>query len=64
MWVKTWRVQVPNKFKEYMERAEALSAGWTVKNRAARPPVPSLDPTVVEPPGKRVNVEGPPHPLN
>ena len=31
VWVKTWRVQVPNKFKEYMERAEALSAGWTVR---------------------------------
>ena len=31
VWVKTWRVQVPNKFKEYMERAEAFPAGWTVR---------------------------------
>ena len=36
VWVKTWRVQVPNKFKEYMERAEALSAGWTVRKQSSK----------------------------
>ena len=31
VWVKTWRVQVPNKFKEYMHRPEAYPAGWTTR---------------------------------
>ena len=68
IWVKTWRVQVPNKFREYMQRPEAFPAGWTTRKyfppRAQRPAVPDIDPTVGQPPVKKANVEEPPHPLN
>ena len=68
VWVKTWRVQVPNKFTEYMLRPEAYPAGWTTRKyfppRAQRPPVPNIDPTVGQPPVKRANVGGPPHSLS
>ena len=62
VWVKTWRYQTSLK-STWREQKPYQQAGQ-LENRAARPPVPGLDPTVVEPPGKRVNVEGPPHPLN
>ena len=59
IWVKTWRVQVPNKFKEYMLRPEAYPAGWTTRKyfppRAQRPPVAALDPKG-EPPVKKPNL--------
>ena len=68
IWVKTWRVQVPNKFKEYMERPEAYPSGWTARKyfppKAPRPPVPDLVPTAAQPPVKRANVGGPPHLIN
>ena len=62
IWTRTWRVQVPNMFKEHMMRPEAYPAGWTSRRyfppRAQRPPVPDLDPTVTQPPEKRANVNG------
>ena len=61
IWTKTWRVQVPNKFREHMLRPEAFPAGWTSRRyfppRPQRPPVPELDPTAVPPPEKRPNLQ-------
>ena len=58
-WVKTWRVQVPNKFKDHIMRPESIPAGWTSRKyfppRAQRPPVPELYP--VQPPAKKANIE-------
>ena len=60
IWTRTWRVQVPNKFKDHILRPEAFPAGWTTRRyfppRAPRPPVPELDPTVAQPPGKKANL--------
>ena len=63
VWTKTWRVQVPNKFREYMLRPESYPAGWTSRRyfppRQQRPAVPDLYPTVgahAQPPGKRPNL--------
>ena len=60
IWTKTWRVQVPSRFKEYMQRPESFPAGWTTRRyfppRPPRPPVPELDPTAAQPPGKRANL--------
>ena len=68
IWSKTWRVQVPNVFKEYMEKAEAYPAGWTSRKyfppRPARPPTPELDPTAGQPPNKKSHREEPPYPRN
>ena len=61
VWMKTWRIQVPNKFKDYMMKPEAFPTGWTSRKyfppRAQRPPVADLDPTAAQPPGKRANLE-------
>ena len=60
IWTKTWRVQVPSRFKEYMQQPESFPAGWTTRRyfppRPPRPPVPELDPTASQPPGKRANL--------
>ena len=68
IWSKSWRVQVSNKLKEYMEKAEAYPAGWTCRKyfppRPARPPTPQLDPTAEQPPRKKSHREEPPYPLN
>ena len=60
MWSKTWRVQVPSRFKEHMLRPESFPAGWTTRRyfppRPPRPPVAALDPTASQPPGKRANL--------
>ena len=62
VWTKTWRIQVPNKFREHMLRPEAFPAGWTSRKyfppRAQRPPVPDLHPTGTQPPGKKANLNG------
>ena len=59
-WCKNWRVQLPNKFRQHMLRAEAYPAGWASRRffpaRAARTPVPPLDPTVGKPTEKRPNL--------
>ena len=63
VWTKTWRVQVPNKFREYMLRPEAYPAGWTTRKyfppRQQRPAVPELYPSAAEqaPPEKRANLQ-------
>ena len=61
IWSKTWRVQVPNKFREHMMRPEAYPAGWNCRKyfppRSKRPPVPELDPTLSEPPVKKANIQ-------
>ena len=61
VWMKTWRIQVPNKFKDYMMKPEAFPTGWTSRKyfppRAQRPPVADLDPTASQPPGKKANLE-------
>ena len=63
MWTKTWRVQVPNKFRQHMLRPEAYPAGWTTRKyfpaRDKRPAVPGLDPTEEQPPEKRVRETNP-----
>ena len=68
IWVRTWRVQVPSKFREYMENPDAYPAGWTCRRyfppRPDRPPVPNLNPLTGQPPCKKPNVEGTSHPLN
>ena len=61
IWTRTWRVQVPNKFREYMLRPEAYPAGWTTRKyfppRQQRPAVPELYPTAAaQPPEKRANL--------
>ena len=60
LWSKTWRVQVPSRFKEHMLRPESFPAGWTTRRyfppRPPRPPVAALDPTASQPPGKRANM--------
>ena len=54
IWTKTWRVQVPNMFRDHMMRPEAYPAGWNTRRyfppRPPRPPVPDLDPTASQPP--------------
>ena len=61
IWTKTWRVQVPNKFRDHMMRPESYPAGWNTRRyfppRPPRPPVPDLDPTASQPPGKRANLK-------
>ena len=53
IWSKTWSVQVPNRFKCCMEKLEAYPSAWSCRKyfppRAARPPIPDLDPTVKQP---------------
>ena len=60
IWSKTWRVQVPCKFRDYIQKPEAIPAGWTSRKyfppRDPRPPVPNLDPTNGMPPAKKSNV--------
>ena len=60
LWTKNWRVQVPNRFREYMLRPEAYPVGWSSRRyfpaRASRQPVPPLDPTLQEPAEKRPNL--------
>ena len=60
IWTKTWRVQVPNSFRDHMMRPEAFPAGWNTRKyfppRPPRPPVPDLDPTAAQPPGKKANL--------
>ena len=62
IWSKTWRVQVPNQFREHMMRPEAYPAGWNSRRyfppRSQRAPVPELDPTGSQPPVKRPNRQG------
>ena len=62
IWIKTWRVQVPNRFKEHMQRPEAYPTGWTSRKyfppRAQRPEVADLYPTGAQPPVKKPNLEG------
>ena len=59
IWTKTWRVQVPARFKEHMLRPEAYPAGWTCRRffppKAPKPPVPELYPQG-GPPEKRPNL--------
>ena len=61
IWMKTWRVQVPAKFKAHMLRAEAYPAGWTSRRyfppKAPRQAVPGLYPGGSEPPEKRPNLD-------
>ena len=61
IWTKTWRVQVPNMFRDHMMRPEAYPAGWNTRRyfppRPPRPPVPDLDPTASQPPVKRANLQ-------
>ena len=61
IWTKTWRIQVPNKFRIHMLRPEAYPAGWNTRKyfppRPQRPPVPGLDPIAAQPPGKRPNLQ-------
>ena len=65
VWTKTWRVQVPDKFREHMLRPEAYPTGWNT--RKYFPPrqqilaVPGLYPTGgaagdAQPPEKRANL--------
>ena len=58
IWTRTWRVQVPSKFKDHILRPEAFPAGWTTRRyippRAPRPPVPELDPTGTQPPERKL----------
>ena len=60
IWTKTFRVQVPNKFKDHMMRPEAYPNGWTTRKyfppRAPRPPVPELHPSAAQPPVKKANL--------
>ena len=60
IWTKTWRVQVPAKFKDHMLRSDAYPAGWTCRRyfppRAPREAVPELYPAGIEPTGKRPNL--------
>ena len=60
IWSRTWRVQVPNRFREYMERPEAYPSGWTSRKyfppKAQRPEVAELYPAVSQPPVKKPNV--------
>ena len=60
IWTRTWRVQVPARFKDYMLKPEAYPAGWTCRRyfppRAQRQPVPELYPTGGPPPEKRQNL--------
>ena len=62
IWTRTWRVQVPARFKEYMLLPEAYPAGWTCRRyfppRAERQAVPDLYPAGGPPPGKRQNLGG------
>ena len=68
IWTKTFRIQVPNKFKDHMMRPEAYPNGWTTRKyfpprapRAPRPPVPELHPAGPQPPVKKANLaEAPP----
>ena len=61
IWSRTWRVQVPNKFREYMQCPESYPDGWTTRKyfppRQQRPSVPALYPgSGAEPPEKRPNL--------
>ena len=60
IWTKTWRVQVPARFKDYMLRPEAYPAGWTCRRyfplRAQRQAVPELYSSGGPPPEKRQNL--------
>ena len=61
IWSRSWRVQVPNKFREYMQCPEAYPAGWTTRKyfppRQQRPAVPALYPgSATQPPEKRPNL--------
>ena len=63
IWTKTFRIQVPNKFKDHMMRPEAYPNGWTTRKyfpprapRAPRPPVPELHPAGTQPPVKKANL--------
>ena len=65
IWSRTWRVQVPNRFRDYICKPEALPVGWTSRKyfpprdpRTPRPPVPGLHPTGM-PPEKKANLEVP-----
>ena len=62
VWTKTFRVQVPHKFREHMLRPEAYPAGWTTRKyfppRTPRPAVPELHPTAAQPPVKKANLSG------
>ena len=62
IWTKTWRVQVPNKFREHKMRPEAYPAGWNSLKyfppRPQRSPVVELDPTGTMPQIKRPNRGG------
>ena len=60
IWTKNWRVQVSNRFREHMLRPEAYPMGWSSRRyfpaRAARPPVPPLNPVQHQPDPKRPNL--------
>ena len=61
LWTKNWRVQVSNRFREHMLRPEAYPMGWSSRRyfpalRAARPPVPPLNPVQHQPDPKRPNL--------
>ena len=59
IWTRTWRVQVPNRFREYMQRPDAYPTGWTSRRyfppKAQKPDVPELYPVGGMPPMKRQN---------
>ena len=68
IWTKTFRVQVPDKFREHMMCPEAYPVGWTSRKyfppRAPRPPVPELHPTSTQPPVKKANMTESPNSKN
>ena len=62
IWSRTWRVQVPNKFRDHMLRPEAYPAGWTTRRyfppKQQRPAVPSLNPVADgQPPVKQAKIQ-------
>ena len=63
IWSKSWRIQVPNKFHAHMMKPQAVPTGWTSRKyfppRLSRPPVPDLDPTQTQPPGKKAHLQVP-----
>ena len=54
VWSKTWRVQVPNKFKDHMMRSDSIPEGWTSRRyfppKAPRPPKAPLTQLDGQPP--------------
>ena len=60
IWSRTWRKQVPNRFKDYLMQSDSIPVGWNSRRdfppKAQRPPAAPLDLLSGQLPPKRTNL--------